>query len=383
MRRFIGSILGFLLCCGMLIAQTNSYGRLRIYTDDKAEVYVDESFIGYGSQSIDVPVGNHLVSVRWRANGLQSKEQTVVVGQQGTNVDVYVLGELRIRNNEHFHLWDVQILLIPETTGAILSSPISVKDAVVHGLYGQYRIAVSKTGYETERSSLYFEAEAKNEYIIPELKVKTQTVTPPSRSTATTVTPRTSTPTTNSASTGQAATTATTPKAVAVTTGTKSKSETYTKEKKYFPSHTFIEYQYSPKANCGVMLGWCKRAGVYASFRTNVALKKEAGESHLYIKGDNVDFPFGYQGYSATGGLMLGLAQWLYLYAGVGYGVQQCNGSQNLFASVMNSKGLAADAGIIIRFSVFNISVGYNTLCNTEYNLNPLGNINAGIGFNL
>lgn len=382
MRHFIGLISGILLCSGMLMAQNNSYGRLRIYTVDKAEVYVDDSFVGYGSQSIDVTVGDHIVSARCRADVWQSNEQRVWVEQQGTNVDLYILGELHIKNNAHFHLWDVQISLIPENKGAVLNNRISVKDAVVHGLYGKYRIEVSKEGYETEYGNLDFDMDTKSEYVIPELKVKTVMVTPHSRSTAAT-TPRTSTPTTYSAPTRQATTTTTTSKTTAANTETTSKSKTYTPTKKYFPSHAFIEYQYSPKANCGVMLGWCKRAGVYASFRTNVALKKEAGESHLYIKGDNVDFPFGYQGYSATGGLMLGLAQWLYLYAGVGYGVQQCNGSQNLFASVMNSKGLAADAGIIIRFSVFNISVGYNTLCNTEYNLNPLGNINAGIGFNL
>lgn len=381
----------FLFCTNALVAQSvELQGRLRVYTESNVWVYVDDDFIGYGSQSKDVAVGKHTAMVKYKV-GEQwlSRKEIVFVNQNGANVFLHTLGQLTIKNGQ-YSLWEVKISLTPlpsKETSVMARETIYINDVVTYGLYGNYRLDVSKNGHIIASVPFSFSDGDIQEYTIEYSKNKKSNSSPPRSSVAYSAEEK------KSNQTGSYAQKAVTQPDAAYQTQTQTQKSAYqtqkqkstyqvSSEKSDFPSHVFVEYQYAPKANTGVMLGWCKRVGVYAAFRMNI-FRTDSEKSTSQSDRTKTNYAMGYEGYSATGGIMIGCSQWMYLHAGIGYGKQKCDGSVSPFSSVLDSKGLAAEVGVLFRVSYFNFSVGYNTLCNAEYKLNPLGNVMLGIGFNL
>lgn len=380
----------FLFCTNALVAQSvELQGRLRVYTESNVWVYVDDQFIGYGSQSIDVAVGKHTAMVKYKV-GEQwfSKKEIVFVTQNGANMSLHTLGNLTIKNGQ-YSLWEVTISLTPlpsKETSVMQRSTIYVNDIVTYGLYGKYQLEVWKNGHRIASEPFSFSDGDMQEYTIEYSKNKKSNYSPAMSSAEEK----------KSNQTGSYAQKPITQKEAAYQTQTQNSAHqtqvqkevayqtqksTYQTTKSDFPSHVFVEYQYAPKANAGVMLAWCKRVGVYAAFRMNV-FRTDSDKSTSQSDQEKTNYAMGYEGYSATGGIMIGCSQWMYLHAGIGYGKQKCDGSVSPFSSVLDSKGLAAEVGVLFRVSYFNFSVGYNTLCNAEYKLNPLSNLMIGIGVN-
>lgn len=392
----------FLFCTNALVAQSvELQGRLRVYTESNVWVYVDDDFIGYGSQSIDVTVGKHTAMVKYKV-GEQwlSRKEIVFVNQNGANVFLHTLGQLTIKNGQ-YSLWEVIISLTPlpsKKTSFMARETIYINDVVTYGLYGNYQLDVWKNGHIIASEPLSFSDGDMQEYTIEYSKNNKSNYSPVRSSVAYSAEEK------KSNQIGSYAQKAATQPDAAYQTQTQTQKSAYqtqtqtqksayqtqkqkstyqvSSEKSDFPSHVFVEYQYAPKANTGVMLGWCKRVGVYAAFRMNI-FRTDSDKSTSQSDRTKTNYAMGYEGYSATGGIMIGCSQWMYLHAGIGYGKQKCDGSVSPFSSVLDSKGLAAEVGVLFRVSYFNFSVGYNTLCNAEYKLNPLGNVMLGIGFNL
>lgn len=138
-----------------------------------------------------------------------------------------------------------------------------------------------------------------------------------------------------------------------------------------------------PQLSYGGMIGWSKGAGFYVKCRSNFSKMEETKYdclSDCTISGGYM-WPSGEVQKSrmtATGGVMIRAAKWLYFYVGAGYGKrliswQDLNGN---WASVtdLSFKGVAVDAGAVLRFGKFALTVGANT---TQFKYTEL---EAGIG---
>lgn len=149
---------------------------------------------------------------------------------------------------------------------------------------------------------------------------------------------------------------------------------------------TFLLYQYSPKANAGLMLGVCGKVGGYISGRYNVGKPLFSGDVNPSPSAN----PFGVNSWSANGGLMFRFCQEMYMFVGAGYGNYVSDGSK--FATYSHS-GANVEGGFIFNIhgssgKGFTLSVGYNTFVNKDYlkaysASDALSNILVGIGFAL
>jgi hypothetical protein len=138
-----------------------------------------------------------------------------------------------------------------------------------------------------------------------------------------------------------------------------------------------------PQLSYGGMIGWSKGAGLYAKFRSDFSKLEET--QYECMSDGTADggyiWPSGVvQKYrmSVTGGLMIRAAKWLYFYIGAGYGNRAVSWRDvdGNWASVtdLSFKGVAVDAGAVLRFGKFAITVGAN---NTQFKYTEL---EAGIG---
>lgn len=144
---------------------------------------------------------------------------------------------------------------------------------------------------------------------------------------------------------------------------------------------TFLSFQYSPKADAGLMLGICGIAGGYISGRCNIGMPLFSGNMHPAASENT----FGVNSWSVNGGLMFRLCQELYLYAGAGYGTFESDGSKFKYSPKV--RGANVEGGVIVNIhgksgKGFTITAGYNTLVAKEYFsvMDPLSNIVVGIG---
>ena len=145
-----------------------------------------------------------------------------------------------------------------------------------------------------------------------------------------------------------------------------------------------MSYQYSPKANVGLMIGVCGKIGGYVSGRYNVGMPIFSGS--LYPAAS--DNTFGISSMAIDGGMMFRACQELYFYVGAGFGYIESDGS--MFHSAPYMEGFNMEAGIILNIhgktgKGCTITAGYNTLVKKEYFevMDPLSNIVVGIGFAL
>jgi len=140
--------------------------------------------------------------------------------------------------------------------------------------------------------------------------------------------------------------------------------------------YLFIDYRYSQSAPYGLSVGYCKRFGGYASVRWAEHLV--SGNDLTKVADFAVDFTDKRNTrFAATGGAMLRVMSWLYLYAGGGYGTYgaayKVNGTATGFGARSKyycpdqRKGFELDGGAILSLRMLNLwrlnfSVGYNTI---------------------
>lgn len=125
-----------------------------------------------------------------------------------------------------------------------------------------------------------------------------------------------------------------------------------------------------PQVSYGLMLGYVKKFGGYVKFRSDFQFGQasytcnKAGE----IDGGGLLWANGNQRKSrmqATGGALFRLAKWCYPYVGIGYGTRnvQWQDYQGQWAHVSDysCKGIAAEAGLILKMGPVAISAGVST----------------------
>jgi hypothetical protein len=165
------------------------------------------------------------------------------------------------------------------------------------------------------------------------------------------------------------------------------------KQSKRAKPKVFLNYVFSPTAPLGMTFGYCKRAGVYLSFKTDVKLtstqpeSSESSESYSYIVEEanisTVDFnEREYYRMALTTGLMVRLFKGCYLYGGFGYGAY---GAAYRIANTKAyycpdlQKGWEVESGVnIVLWNHLALSVGYNTILSD--NSQRFGDVHVGIG---
>lgn len=188
----------------------------------------------------------------------------------------------------------------------------------------------------------------------------------------------------------------------------------------------FLNYTYSPTAPIGIMFGYAKRWGVYASLKTSSQFWKsfslELSDGMVFGHDDDYatsvnnsvlpeDWHYYYVDpktlekrtpyrFSASIGVMKSIAWWLYIYAGAGYGRYKTlyenpnplisekryedapdneTYYKDRFFSTYDLKGLEIDGGIMIHHTAFNITAGWSHLIGSP----SFGDFNVGIGINI
>lgn len=125
-----------------------------------------------------------------------------------------------------------------------------------------------------------------------------------------------------------------------------------------------------PQTSYGLMLGYVKKFGGYVKFRSDFHFDHAAYtcDSAGQIDGGGLLWANGQQRKSrmqATGGVLFRLAKWCYPYAGVGYGTRSVHWQdyQGQWAEVTDysCKGLAAEAGLILKMGPVAVSAGVST----------------------
>lgn len=125
-----------------------------------------------------------------------------------------------------------------------------------------------------------------------------------------------------------------------------------------------------PQFSYGLMLGYVKKFGGYAKFRSDFHFGQAAYKCNNAgkIDGGGLLWANGQQRKSrmqATGGVLFRLTKWCYPYAGAGYGSRtvQWQDYQGEWAQVTDysCEGIAAEAGMILKMGPVAVSAGVST----------------------
>ncbi|GHT21141.1 hypothetical protein AGMMS4957_09480 [Bacteroidia bacterium] len=151
----------------------------------------------------------------------------------------------------------------------------------------------------------------------------------------------------------------------------------------------WLEYAYSKTAPLQFALGVCGRVGGYARVKTDVNFSD--GNNRVFnfnIVDDaglsKVDFnDKKYYRFAVTGGLMVRLFEWCYLYGGAGYGkygaAYKITDDEKTYYCPDFKKGLEVEGGMILKLGIVSLSVGYNTLLRGS-NSQRFSDVSVGIG---
>jgi hypothetical protein len=173
------------------------------------------------------------------------------------------------------------------------------------------------------------------------------------------------------------------------------------KEKPFGPIDdptTFIDWRISPASASyvGLSVGMAHRWGGYASFRAsksmfnpypNVFSKDILGEPTEIGVDDLTEFEKTHKRFSLTGGPMLRLSDWLYVYGGVGYGlyaphyryaIKDENDDQTIAVALVEpgkTSGLEVEYGAKVNLGGFTLSAGHSTILGSSF-----GELHFGAG---
>lgn len=142
------------------------------------------------------------------------------------------------------------------------------------------------------------------------------------------------------------------------------------------PIKIFVNYKMSLTASYGGMVGFAKRAGIYASYMTG--LSPNAGEPMQDISPGGFNSS-GYFRTAITGGVIVRITKNIYIYGGGGYGTygtayETTTDPGPYYLSL--DKGPEVEGGLMLNFKYFSIFGGYNTI------ISPIkfGEIHFGVG---
>jgi hypothetical protein len=144
------------------------------------------------------------------------------------------------------------------------------------------------------------------------------------------------------------------------------------------PLEWLIGYRASLTSPYGLSLGVCKRFGGYAQVRLNLLNVSERQLITDVYEGE------GSQKYlrrSYTGGAMVRVQDWLFLYGGAGYGqygATYVNGNKYYCPDLVS--GLELEGGAMFAVWHLTASVGYSTIPNFQQGKVQFGEIHFGIG---
>ena len=131
------------------------------------------------------------------------------------------------------------------------------------------------------------------------------------------------------------------------------------------PMNTLIMAQvgYNPnQTTAGAMIGFGKKKnGFYIGFRSDFGSAKGETEAPFYKPGVKKQSRM-----SVTGGYFRQLSKLFYLYAGAGYGTRtlcyETEEGESVKDKDKSPSGVAAEAGVFLRFNKFLVSAGYHTV---------------------
>lgn len=160
--------------------------------------------------------------------------------------------------------------------------------------------------------------------------------------------------------------------------------------------YSFWLYNASISAPYGAMIGFCKTWGWYGKFQMN------ASPDGALISGDETNAyqhgiykKDGHHRLSVTTGPMLKVTDWMYLYAGVGYGdygrIYKGTSIKNeeyiytpvVYLCPFRTKGLEVEGGAVFKIKKFAFSAGYSSLVlpSAPKGEKNFGDVHIGIGF--
>jgi hypothetical protein len=164
---------------------------------------------------------------------------------------------------------------------------------------------------------------------------------------------------------------------------------------------TFVDWRISPASASyvGLSVGMARRWGGYAAFRASKSmfnpypnsLSKDVWGEPLKIDINGLsDFEKTHKRFSLTGGLLLRLSDWLYVYGGAGYGLyapqysypvkDEFSNQTIAIALVEPSKtsGLEVEYGAKVNLGGFTLSAGHSTIVGSSF-----GELHFGAGVTL
>lgn len=173
-------------------------------------------------------------------------------------------------------------------------------------------------------------------------------------------------------------------------------SRTYTLHKHPKDLYSFWLYTASISAPFGGMVGFCKTWGWYAKFQMSLSPEEEI------ISGDDTDDyqcgsyeKKGHHRLSITTGPMLRVTDWLYLYAGAGYGdygrlykglpytSEKYAYNPEVYLCPLRTKGLEVEGGAVFKIKGLALSAGYSSIVlpSAPQGEKSFGDVHIGIGF--
>ena len=296
---------------------------VRIQTDPQTSIYFDNRLIGTGSFDGDLPVGQHNLSLTHR--GLKFTNplllQTTDVEK---NISYYLLGSVeKDYSTSNIDSTDADTAFC--VGNCMTDEKIPLSGNITDGLSGEYKVIFRKNGYWTKKTTIQVQPTSDGKKNIAKVPV---------------------------------------PKMY--------------RARPYF----LLSYQYSPKADAGLMIGLSGRAaGGYISGRYNIG---HSGFTPIPAE-ENV---WGINSFSVDGGLLFRFCQEMFLYMGIGYGSYESSGEFSYMAKkYAKTSGLNAEAGFIFnmhgkRGKGFSLTFGYNTQADLDFirSTSPQSNIVVGIG---
>ena len=296
---------------------------VHIQTDPQTSIYFDNRLIGTGSFDGDLPVGQHNLSLTHR--GLKFTNplllQTTDVEK---NISYYLLGSVeKDYSKSNIDSTDADTAFC--VGNCMTDEKIPLSGNITDGLSGEYKVFFRKNGYWTKKTTIQVQPTSDGKKNIAKVPV---------------------------------------PKMY--------------RARPYF----LLSYQYSPKADAGLMIGLSGRAaGGYISGRYNIG---HSGFTPIPAE-ENV---WGINSFSVDGGLLFRFCQEMFLYMGIGYGSYESSGEFSYMAKkYAKTSGLNAEAGFIFnmhgkRGKGFSLTFGYNTQADLDFirSTSPQSNIVVGIG---
>ena len=299
---------------------------LIVQTDPQTYIYIDQKRVGRGYFKGNVTIGEHRIVVRYISKDgqtlLMDGDQNFDVSEIGDSVSFFVLGSVELDQSKFELDFENDAITATPIDKNNPTGTISLNRRVTHGFLGDYSVKFSRAKYWSRKKSVSVAADQNAVLKVPVL---------------------------------------------------------YRKR-----AYVFLQYQYTPKANIGAMIGICGKVGGYVSARYNIG-------SYGFKNVKPEENSFGLNCLAGDAGLMFRFCQEMYFYMGAGYGTFENSGlkikRQN---NIIKYQCANAEAGFIFNIhgkkgQGMTLTIGYNTFIDRDYfsEVPMYYNIVGGLGFEL